>query len=365
MKPEQIYDRKCTIVLGVPVDCLTMEQALDRIIEFTDKPSGTQNHLVATLNVDFLVNSLLMFHSKPLHAELLNVLRETSLVLADGMPIVWLSRLIGAPLPERVAGSDLVPLLAERAAACGKKIYLLGGKTENTNHAAKVLTEQFPNLQIAGIDTPMVDLSSASAPETDRLICDKINKSGADILLIGFGAPKQELWFSRNREQLQTPVAIGVGGTFNFICGSVKRAPSVMRKTGAEWIYRIIAEPRRLWKRYLTGLIKFNFMAFCVIFVSTILRCTAWLMRLIGLSPSAVEENVDSDFGVRVDLKRVIYLDPDALCRMWQVSRECHSRNLNFEITGVSPLMRYWLKINRMWDAFAPMVNQKTKQNKR
>ncbi|MBR6240144.1 MAG: WecB/TagA/CpsF family glycosyltransferase [Lentisphaeria bacterium] len=250
------------VVLGMRFDALTVPQAMDRFFELATAPRGPRGcRVAATVNVDFVVNTYCATKSTPRNPSLANVLRRAELVIADGMPLVWLSRLLGTPLPERVTGADMVPLIAERAAKEHVKLYFLGGTEKYTRMAADILTERYPGLEIAGIDTPFVKLDAPDAAELDREICRKINDSGASILLIGFGNPKQEIWVERNRANLNCGIAIGIGGTFNFIAGAVKRAPDWMRKSGTEWIFRIVQEPGRLWKRYGFGLLVFNSMA--------------------------------------------------------------------------------------------------------
>ena len=251
------------VILGMHFDALTGQQALDRFFELAAMPPGPRGcRITATVNVDFIVNTYCATKSAPRNPALANVLRRAELVIADGMPLVWLSRLLGTPLPERVTGADMVPLIAERAARDRVKLYFLGGTEKYTRMAAEILTERYPGLEIAGIDTPFVKLDAPDAEAQDREICRKINESGASILLVGFGNPKQEIWAERNRANLKCGVAIGIGGTFNFIAGAVKRAPAWMRHSGTEWIFRIIQEPGRLWKRYGFGLLVFNTMAF-------------------------------------------------------------------------------------------------------
>lgn len=256
------HEKRRPVILGMHFDALTVPQALDRFFELAAMPPGPRGcRVAATVNVDFVVNTYCALRATPRNPALARVLRRAELVIADGMPLVWLSRLIGTPLPERVTGADMVPLIAERAARDHVKLYFLGGKEEYTRSAAEILTKRYPGLEIAGIDTPFVRLDAPDAEETDREICRKINESGASILLIGFGNPKQEIWVERNRANLKCGIAVGIGGTFNFIAGAVKRAPDWMRHSGTEWIFRIIQEPGRLWKRYGFGLLVFNTMA--------------------------------------------------------------------------------------------------------
>ncbi|MBP5585335.1 MAG: WecB/TagA/CpsF family glycosyltransferase [Lentisphaeria bacterium] len=255
-------ERPRPAVLGMRFDALTVPQALDRFFELAALPPGPRGcRIAATVNVDFVVNTYCATRSTPRNPALARVLRRAELVIADGMPLVWLSRLLGTPLPERVTGADLVPMIAERAARDHVKLYFLGGKEEYTRGAAEILTKRYPGLEIVGIDTPFVNLDAPDAGQTDLEICRRINESGASILLVGFGNPKQELWAERNRANLKCGIAVGIGGTFNFIAGAVKRAPDWMRHSGTEWIFRIIQEPGRLWKRYGFGLLVFNTLA--------------------------------------------------------------------------------------------------------
>ena len=261
-KPPVPEEKPRPVVLGMHFDALTVPQALDRFFELASMPRGPRGCRIAvTVNVDFVVNTYCATKSTPRNPALARVLRRAELVIADGMPLVWLSRLIGTPLPERVTGADMVPLIAERAARDHVKLYFLGGKEEYTRSAAEILTKRYPGLEIAGIDAPFVKLDAPDAEETDREICRRINESGASILLVGFGNPKQEIWAERNRANLNCGIAVGIGGTFNFIAGAVRRAPDWMRRSGTEWIFRIIQEPGRLWKRYGFGLLVFNTMA--------------------------------------------------------------------------------------------------------
>ncbi|MBT4817045.1 MAG: WecB/TagA/CpsF family glycosyltransferase [Lentisphaerae bacterium] len=252
-----------SLVLGIPLDNLDMNETLDRLFELADSWAGSEQpaHLIATINVDFLVNCLPFGRGPFKHPELVSILRKATMCTADGMPLVWASRLLGCPYKERVTGADMVPAIAERAARTGHSLYLLGGALDVAQEAADVLCERHPGLTIAGVDSPFVHTGGeklVDAPETDGPICERINASGAHFLMIGFGNPKQEIWFQRNQHRLRVPLSFGIGGTFNFITGRTPRAPQWMQTAGVEWLYRLAAEPRRLWKRYFIGLTKFG-----------------------------------------------------------------------------------------------------------
>lgn len=249
-------------ILGVPIDDLTMDEAVESVFHMIDQYADDYRpRAVATVNVDFMVNTQSWDRKKVRHPELLDTLRSADMVTADGMPIVWASRMLGRPLKQRVAGADLIPRLAEEAAKHGKAIYFLGGRGDSGERAARLLEKRYPGLKIAGVCSPFVHIDGHDllwAEEEDLPIIEQINRSGADILLIGFGNPKQELWFRRNRDKLKVPVSIGIGGTYDFITGSIARAPIWMQNAGLEWLFRITQDPRRLWKRYLVGFFKFG-----------------------------------------------------------------------------------------------------------
>ena len=246
-------------LFGIHVAKVTQEEAVEKIIQLAKRRhSPPSSHLppafVATLNVDFVANAVSGFPFGG-NDELWGYLRRADFVTADGMPIVLLSRLLRRPLPARVTGADMVPAICRRCAEEGLSVYVLGGDKDAVEEAFRRLSE--PGcLRIAGIDPAFVKLDQEQ-PE----IVDRINAAKPDILFVALGNPKQELWMGRNAAKLDVSVMIGIGGTFNFIAGRVKRAPKWMQKSGLEWIYRIIQEPGRLWRRYAYGLVKFSWLS--------------------------------------------------------------------------------------------------------
>ncbi|MFZ1395801.1 MAG: WecB/TagA/CpsF family glycosyltransferase [Candidatus Promineifilaceae bacterium] len=222
---------------------------MDRLEDFVEVGRATgKNHQVATVNADFVVKAM----SDP---ELRFLLQESDLLMADGMPLVWGARFLGLPLEERVAGSDIVPMLAERAAKKGYSIYMLGAAPGIAQQAAVVLQEKLPNLVIAGINSPPY---SSVLEMSDEIVQD-IRQANPDILLVAFGNPKQEKWIGMYRHQVNVPVMIGVGATLDFIAGYRARAPLWMQKSGLEWLFRLAQEPRRLWRRYVLDLVNFGY----------------------------------------------------------------------------------------------------------
>ena len=237
-------------IFRIPVSKTTEAEAVERILKMAKGRVPGHAAFVATLNVDFVANAVSGWPFGG-NEELWGYLRGADMVTADGMPIVVLSRLLGRPLPERVTGADMVPAICRRLAAEGLSAYVLGGDRETVEKAFGKMGAARP-----GIDSAMVDLD---APQPE--IVERINAARPDILFVALGNPKQELWIGRNLAKLDAGVVIGVGGTFNFIAGRVKRAPKWMQRCGLEWIYRIAEEPGRLWRRYAYGLVKFSYLA--------------------------------------------------------------------------------------------------------
>ncbi|HEY9127503.1 MAG TPA: WecB/TagA/CpsF family glycosyltransferase, partial [Acidobacteriaceae bacterium] len=181
------------------------------------------------------------------------IIASCSLVLPDGMPLVWISRLFGYPLKERVSGVDLVPALAELSARKGYRIFLLGGREGVAARAAAKLEEMYPGCQIVGhYAPPLADLERMDHGDT----LARIHAAQPDILLVAFGNPKQEKWIRMHSRRSGVPVSIGIGGSLDMIIGDVQRAPRWMQRTGLEWFGRCLQEPTRLFPRYSR-----NFMA--------------------------------------------------------------------------------------------------------
>lgn len=244
--------RTSSRLFGIRVAKASEREAVEHITALAKRGCvGGRAAFVATLNVDFVANAVpsRLFVG---NEELWGFLKGADYVTADGMPIVLLSRILGNPLPARVTGADMVPAICKRFAEEGLSIYVLGCEREALEEAFRRLAP----VRIAGLDPAMVSLEGDSAD-----IIERINAAKPDLLFVALGNPKQELWMGRNAARLNVPVMIGVGGTFNFIAGRVKRAPKWMQRTGLEWIYRISQEPGRLWKRYAYGLVKFSCLA--------------------------------------------------------------------------------------------------------
>ncbi len=232
-------ERLPTVILGgVPVTRLGLEPTLSVFADWLQDAGSCRR--VATANLDFL-------EIAAGNDALRQCLATADIVTADGEPLIWLSKLRGQPIAERVAGADFVPMLVSEAARLGKSVYFLGGEDGVAEEAIAVLREQDPGLKVAGHSSPMVDLDDEAACQA---IADDVAASEADLVLVAFGCPKQDLFIERYVDRMQCRIAVGVGGTFNFIAGRINRAPAFMQKSGLEWIHRLAMEPRRLIGRY-------------------------------------------------------------------------------------------------------------------
>jgi N-acetylglucosaminyldiphosphoundecaprenol N-acetyl-beta-D-mannosaminyltransferase len=223
---------------GILVDPVNLPGAIDRIEHFVR--SG-QPHQVVTVNLDFISIACR-------NRDFLATLNGADLAVADGMPLVWLSRLKGEALQERVAGVDLVHESCRLAADLDASVFLLGATPGVAETAGRTLTSLHPGLRIAGTYSPPVGPLS---PSENQHIVRLVRQAAPDFLFVALGAPRQDLWIREHQAELQVPVAMGVGCVLDLLAGNVQRAPLWMQRHGLEWAFRLGQEPQRLWRRYL------------------------------------------------------------------------------------------------------------------
>ena len=237
-------------MFGLSLAALSLREAVQHILAMAhDRETG----LVVTPNVDQIVK----FERD---AHMWRVYREAALALADGMPLVWFSRLVGDQvLPERVTGADLLPAICAEAARRDLSVYFFGGDPGVADAAAERLVDTFPGLKVAGTCCPPYGFENDAA--LSKEYARTINASGADILFLGVGAPKQEKWGHAHLTQLEVGPILCVGAAFAFAAGLVNRAPSWVQGAGLEWLWRLVKEPRRLWRRYLVDDVGFFWLA--------------------------------------------------------------------------------------------------------
>ena len=246
--PHAIPPATRTLVGGFAFDNVTMPEAVARILQMAQKTDFPR--IVCTGNLDHLA-------TLQRDAEFRAVYAVADLTLADGAPVVWLSRLAGTPLKERVAGSDLFWELAHASSVTGLRLFFLGGADSADGEAcaaqkaADAVAARYPGAVVCGWDCP--SHAKFATPEEQQRIWKVVRDARPDVLLVAFGAPKQEKWIAAHKELLGVPVLIGVGGTFEMAAGIVRRAPVWMQRSGLEWAFRFAQEPGRLWKRYFAS----------------------------------------------------------------------------------------------------------------
>ena len=224
------------MLTGMPLHQIRMNELLD----YCNKAVEERSRLVlGMVNVAKLVKSRKDEHLR-------HGLQQADLVAADGQGIVWLSRLAGKPLPERVTGIDVMTMLMERGNRFGYRVFFLGARPEVVREVVEKATNLYPDLKIAGYHDGYFDIDSEG-----RQVAEVIKASRADVLFVAITPPKKEIFIDRWNDFMEIPVCHGVGGSFDVFAGRTKRAPHWMQSAGLEWFFRILQEPKRMWKRYL------------------------------------------------------------------------------------------------------------------
>jgi len=229
---------------GLNLDLITVEETLSRISKFI-KTKQCAQHVVVNV-------AKLVYAQKD--NELKNIINSCPLVNVDGAGIILGARFLGIDIPERVTGIDLMHKLIEYSALNGYRVYFFGAKEEIVKKVVEIYQEKYPELQVAGYRNGYY-----SDEEEENLVLD-IKNSKADILFVAMGSPKKEIFLNKYSEKMEVPFTMGVGGSFDVVAGKVKRAPDWMQSISAEWIFRLIQEPKRMWKRYAVTNSKFTIM---------------------------------------------------------------------------------------------------------
>lgn len=234
-------------VIGFPVTVLSFEQQVQQVMRWA---KGGLSKVVCVANVHMLVEA-------SWDQSLANILNHADLVTPDGMPLVWMVQLLRRVRQDRVAGMDLMIAVCEQAMQQGISVYFLGSEQRVLDQMAQRLKQDFPQLTIAGMEPlPMLSMPI----EVDEAVVAQVNQSGAGIVFLALGCPKQEKWMAAYHNRIQA-VMLGVGGVFPVYAGFQQRAPAFIRSAGLEWLYRLVQEPRRLWKRYSKTIPPFLWLA--------------------------------------------------------------------------------------------------------
>ena len=226
-------------LMGIEVDNVTLEEAVERVGYLA---KSTLSSYVVTPNVDHIVRL-------QTDGKLKKAYDGASLVLADGMPLIWISKLYRTPIKEKVSGSDLFPKLCEFARDNNLSMFFLGAAEGVAERAKENLQQRFPGLDICGCFSP--EYGFEKDPDKVEEVLSIVRKASPDILIVALGCPKQEVLMSEHCSEMGVPVSLGLGASLDFEAGQSKRAPKWMQQHGLEWLYRMCAEPKRLVKRYL------------------------------------------------------------------------------------------------------------------
>lgn len=231
-------------ICDIPVDVISMKESLD-LIENSIVKRQYLHHVV--INAAKIVNAQ---HDPALKASIVNC----DLINADGQAVVWASRILNRALPERVAGIDLMEMLVKRASLRGFRIFLLGAREEIVRKVARKYQVLYGSGIIAGFR------NGYFRSDEEESVASEIAASGADILFVAMSSPRKEIFLEKYKHIIRTPFIMGVGGSFDVVSGSIRRAPLFMQQLGLEWFFRLIQEPGRMWKRYLIGNTKFIYL---------------------------------------------------------------------------------------------------------
>ena len=222
-------------LFGIEIDALDMKATVDRIMALIDQRVQVQHVALNAAKVVMVSKD----------AKLRAVIRACRVVNADGQSVVIASRLLRQPLPERVAGIDLFAELVKRSAENGRSVYFLGAREDVLEEMLSRFRTQYPTLRIAGFRNGYWN--------DDAEVIEQVRAARPDLLFLAIPSPRKEFWLAEHLAALGVPFAMGVGGSFDVLAGKVKRAPKWVQRIGCEWVYRLVQEPRRMWKRYLVG----------------------------------------------------------------------------------------------------------------
>lgn len=236
--PKEDSASRVVELFGVAINAMSMPQAVARIIKQCRRGQGLSMKIVSFVNPDCL-------NKASTDREYHYLLNRSDIVLPDGSGLRIAAKLLGLPMYDNVNGTDLFPLLCDAAARNGQRLFLFGGRPGIASRAADAMRARFPDLKIVGCLDGFA--------HQDDVVIREINASGADIVLVGLGAPRQEKWLDQHRRALIASVGIGVGGLFDYYSGNIKRAPLWLREIGLEWVWRILQEPGAKWRRYVLG----------------------------------------------------------------------------------------------------------------
>lgn len=373
--------RDTVFLLGVPVDRVTQGEALGRVFAliaaYTD---DRRPKLAASVNAGYLVEALSCWRATPRHPELLHCLQQADLVTAETLPVVWLSRLLATALPEAISMAEFVPALALEAARRKRSLYLLGPTREIAEAAAAWLRNEEPGLSIAGVDSPFVHTEGGDLADVrleDKPICDRINDSGADLLLLGFGSPQQEMWFQRNRQFLTVPLTLTVGQALHALAAQRPQHPGQPTSVpdGSRSLWRSAANAVKFALLAAPPVLLYPERPFRSLTARAVTRERAnvqtsdyrgdnrvvhWIdfpprfvLPVMEECSAGIVEKASPGHAVVLNLQSVRELDASGLGFLVSIHSLAAQRCMAFYCVGLSPQLVRFLKVNRAWDLFS------------
>jgi N-acetylglucosaminyldiphosphoundecaprenol N-acetyl-beta-D-mannosaminyltransferase len=334
-------DRQVAFLLGLPFHVITMDETIDDAVDTVD---AKRPAYYITANVDFIAQAYD-------NGSLKDILFHADRVVCDGMPLVWLSRYFKPVLPERVAGSDMVFRLFEQAGQRGWKVYFLGSDAETLSATQTILADRYPEMQVVGTFSPPFGPVDSWPNEA---ILEEVKATKPDLLLVAVGCPKQEYWIHRYYKEAGVPLSIGIGASLDFICGTQVRAPVWIQKIGMEWFWRMLSDPKRLFKRYAKDFYYLILLAYRqwqitrqgsaqeptdrtdhTVDVATTTAEVQWLSwkGAVELSQlDSMERPEDAQKPVFVDLSGVTFMDSSGIGLLAKLARDARQANVPFGI---------------------------------
>ena len=358
------FDRDIWCLLGLPFDAIDMQQTIETVRQSANEKSPC---FISTPNLNFLIASQ---SDSDFRRSVIN----SELSIADGMPLIWVARLLGIPLPGRVTGSGLIEMLRRRDLNPNRvvSVFLFGGEDGVAEQACQAINKEQGGLACAGFYYPGF---GSVGDMSDPAIIETINASDADFIIVSLGAKKGQAWIEQNRENLAAPIISHLGAVVNFVAGNIRRAPAWMQKTGLEWIWRIFQEPK-LWRRYFTD--GANFLS---LIVSRVLPYALWRLihkdKLSTDHPVTYDVKPSDDFivitihgacvmqsiaplrdvfrlesgkllSVRLDLSDVDIIDGAFLGLCLVLSKHLNSKCFDLQISGINTDVRRIFRWNRV-----------------
>jgi len=342
-------ERELAFVLGLPFHVSTMDQAIeDAVIHIESRKPG----YFITANADFIAQA---YENETLK----DILFHADRVVCDGMPLVWLSRIFKPRLPERVTGADMVFRLFEEADKRSWKVFFLGSDEDTLSKTKSILGDQYPKMKIVGTISPPFG-TIESWPNTE--ILKDIKNTQPDLLLVAVGCPKQEYWISKYKDESRIPLSIGIGASLDFICGKQIRAPKIVQRIGMEWMWRLLTNPTRLFKRYskdlyyilllgyrqwkltrepskLTELSEVKIGKKCECCESLGVSEIIWSGSVERSSISDLAQPEDYKNAVFLNLKNVLFIDSSGIGELAKIARKCRQEQVPFAVLEPSDVV--------------------------